>query len=130
MVRKNANSTAALRARRGVALPDFLEEFRSYRCIVWDAVLAASRQEREAADQALAAARTLIRHIGLSTAEASAAYLEAQQLLLADSDRVRRDLLEDLLAGRPPGNAARLAAAQAAGLDRDAPGLRRETRLS
>ena len=51
------------------------------------------------------------------TTEASAAYLEAQQLLLADSDRIRRDLLEDLLAGRDPESAAGLAAARDAGLD-------------
>jgi sugar diacid utilization regulator len=87
---------------------------------VWDAVLDASEQGGEAAEQALAAARTVIRHIDLATTEASAAYLEAQQLLLADGDRVRRDLLEDLLTGRRPATAAGLAAARAAGLEGDA----------
>lgn len=43
--------------------------------------------------------------------------LEAQQLLLAEGDRVRRDLLEDLLAGREPAPGPRLTAARAAGLD-------------
>ena len=62
----------------------------------------------------------MIRHIDLATTEASAAYLEAQQLLVADGDRARRDLLEDLLAGRPPATAAGLAAARAAGLEGDA----------
>lgn len=111
---------AALRARRGISLSDFLEAFRSYHNVVWDAVIDASRQSGEAAEQALAAARTVIRHIDLATTEASAAYLEAHQLLLADGDRVRRDVLEDLLAGKPPGTAAGLAAARAAGLERDA----------
>ena len=83
-------------------------------------MLDASRPGGEAADQALAAARTVIRHIDLATTEASAAYLEAQQLLVADGDRARRDLLEDLLAGRPPATAAGLAAARAAGLEGDA----------
>ncbi|MBV9804188.1 MAG: helix-turn-helix domain-containing protein [Solirubrobacterales bacterium] len=115
-----AGAHAALRARRGIALADFLEAFRSYHNVVWDAVLDASEQSGEAAQQALAAARTVIRHIDLATTQASAAYLEAQQLLLADSDRVRRDVLEDLLAGKPPGTAAGLAAARAAGLERDA----------
>src|ERR1700729_2354342 len=111
---------AALRARRGISLSDFLEAFRSYHNVVWDAVLDASRPGGEAADQALAAARTVIRHIDLATTEASAAYLEAQQLLVADGDRARRDLLEDLLAGRPPATAAGVAAARAAGLEGDA----------
>jgi hypothetical protein len=111
---------AALRARRGISLADFLEAFRSYHNVVWDAVLDASEQGGEAAEQALAAARTVIRHIDLATTEASAAYLEAQQLLLADGDRVRRDLLEDLLTGRRPATAAGLAAARAAGLEGDA----------
>jgi hypothetical protein len=110
---------AALRARRGISLADFLEAFRSYHNVLWDAVLDASLQGSEAADQALAAARTVIRHIDLATTEASAAYLEAQQLLVADGDRARRDLLEDLLAGRPPATAAGLAAARAAGLEAD-----------
>jgi hypothetical protein len=108
---------AALRARRAISLPDFLEAFRAYHNVVWDAVLAASQGSREAGEQALGAARTVIRHIDLATTEASAAYLEAQQLLLAEGDRVRRDLLEDLLAGRAPRTAAGLTAARAAGLD-------------
>lgn len=108
---------AALRARRGISLADFLEAFRSYHSVAWDAVLDASQANREAADQALEAARTVISYIDLATTAASAAYLEAQQLLLANGDRVRRDLLEDLLDARPPGTAAGLAAARAAGLD-------------
>jgi hypothetical protein len=111
---------AALRARRGISLADFLEAFRSYHNVVWDAVLDASRSDREAAEQGLEAARTVIRHIDLATTEASAAYLEAQQLLVADGDRARRDLLEDLLAGRPPATAAGLAAARSTGLEGDA----------
>ena len=108
---------AAMRARRGVPLADFLEAFRCYHNIVWDAVVDASRDSRGAADAALGAARAVIRHIDLATTAGSSAYLEAQQLLLADADRVRRDLLEDLLAARAPGTAAGLAAARAAGLE-------------
>ena len=110
---------AAMRARRGIALADFLEAFRCYHNVVWDAVLDAAREGGEARDEALAAARTVMHHIDLATTEAGAAYLEAQQLLLADSDRVRRDLLEDLLAGKPPATAAGMAAARTAGLEGD-----------
>jgi hypothetical protein len=107
---------AALRARTGIALADFLEAFRSYNVVVWDAVTQAARREPEAAAQALEAARAASLYVDLATTEASAAYLESRQLLLAGRDRVRRDLLEDLLAGRPPAAAASLAAARDAGL--------------
>jgi hypothetical protein len=111
---------AALRARRGISLVDFLEAFRSYHDVVWDSMVDAARESGVAGDEMLEAARTVIRYIDLATTEAGAAYLESQQLLLADGDRVRRDLLEDLLAARPPGTAAGLAAARAAGLEEEA----------
>lgn len=57
--------------------------------------------------------------IDQASTHAVQAYLEAQQLLLAEGDRVRRDLLEDLLAGRPPAAGPRLTAARAAGLASD-----------
>ena len=110
---------AARRARGGIPLADFLEAFRSYHGIVWDAVLDTSRQSRRAADQALAAARTVIGYVDLAATRASAAYLDAQQLLLANRDRVQRDLLEDLLDAGAPRTAAGLAAARAAGLEPD-----------
>src|SRR4051794_8578913 len=108
---------AALRARRGITLEDFLAAFRCYHAIVWDAMVDAAHAASAPADHALAIAGELLRYVDLATTEASAAFLEAQQLLLADSDRVRRDLLEDLLSGRDPEAAAGLAAARDAGLD-------------
>ena len=111
---------AALRTRRGVSLADFLEAFRAYHGVVWDAAVDAARDDRAAADEALRAARTMMRHIDLATTQAATAYVEAQQLLVADSDRAQRDLLEDLLAGRPPTTTAARAAAQAAALEADA----------
>jgi len=112
-----AGRHAAFRARRGIALEDFLAAFRCYHGIVWNAMVDAARDARAPADDALAIAGEMLRYVDLATTEASAAFLEAQQLLLADSDRVRRDLLEDLLAGREPEAAAGLAAARDAGLD-------------
>ena len=111
---------AALRARRGIALADFLEAFRCYHNVVWEAILESARDTHAPADEALAAAGSVLRYVDLATTESSAAFLEAQQLLLADSDRIRRDLLEDLLSGRDPATAAALAAAHEAGLDGDA----------
>jgi hypothetical protein len=102
---------AALRARRGLPLVDFLAAFRCFHEVMWDAILAAGGED------AVPAARALMVFIDFATTQAGAAYVEAQQLLLADSDRVRRDLLEDLLAGEPPRTAAGLAAARETGLD-------------
>ena len=62
----------------------------------------AAGDARASADDALAIAGALLGYVDMATTEASGAFLEAQQLLLADSDRVRRDLLEDLLSGRGP----------------------------
>jgi sugar diacid utilization regulator len=52
-----------------------------------------------------------------ASTHAADAFLEEQQQLMAEGDRVRRDLLEDLLAGREPAPGPRLAAARAAGLE-------------
>jgi sugar diacid utilization regulator len=111
---------AARRARQGIPLADFLAAFRTYHTIVWAAVVGASRADASVAEQALAAAGTVIGYVDLVTTHASAAYLDAQQLLLADSDRVRRDLLEDLLDDGSPQTAAGLAAAREAGLEPEA----------
>jgi PucR C-terminal helix-turn-helix domain/GGDEF-like domain len=108
---------AALRARRGISLIEFLEAFRCFHNVMWDAIVA------DGGDDALAGARALLTFVDLATTQAGNAYVEAQQLLVADSDRVRRDLLEDLLAGQPPSTAAGLAAAREAGLEGDAPCL-------
>ena len=57
---------AARRARAGIPLADFLEAFRIYHTILWDAVLEASAESRTAADQALAATRTVIGYVDLA----------------------------------------------------------------
>ncbi len=108
---------AALRARRGVPLADFLQAFRIGHRVIWDAIVEFAAEDAQAAAAALDAARLVMEFIDLASTHAAQAYLEAQQLLLAEGDRVRRDLLEDLLAGREPAPGPRLTAARAAGLD-------------
>jgi hypothetical protein len=108
---------AALRARRGVPLADFLHAFRIGHRVIWDAIQGFADLDDEAKDAALEAARLVMEFIDLASTHAAQAYLEAQQLLLAEGDRVRRDLLEDLLAGRAPIPGPRVSAARAAGLD-------------
>jgi sugar diacid utilization regulator len=60
--------------------------------------------------------RHLPRYFEVATAHAAEVYLEAQELLAATGERIRRDLLEDLLAGRELEPGPRLDAARAAGL--------------
>ncbi|MDA0161699.1 helix-turn-helix domain-containing protein [Solirubrobacter ginsenosidimutans] len=102
---------AALRARRGVPLADFMEAFRAYNAVLWDAL--------EDGGEALGAARAASLYIDLAATTASGAYLESEQLLAAGRDQVRRDLLEDLLEGTPPASAASLAVARDCGLEAD-----------
>ena len=108
---------AARRARSGFALPDFLQAFRAYHGALWRVLTEIVEENGLSGRATLEAARPVMDYIDLAATRAGEAYVEAQQLLLAEGDRVRRDLLDDLLAGRPPGSAARLAAARAAGLE-------------
>jgi sugar diacid utilization regulator len=103
-----------------IPLADFMHGFRVYMEVLWDALLDSAVDEpgREAA---LATAGVVIRYINSAATEAAEVYLEAERLLLAQGDRVRRDLLEDLLAGRPPTPGPKLTAARDAGLHPPAP---------
>jgi hypothetical protein len=98
-----------------IPLADFMQGFRVYMEILWEALLesAVDEQGRRAA---LESAGVVIRYINTAAAEAADVYLEAERLLLAQGDRVRRDLLEDLLAGRAPAPGPKLTAAREAGL--------------
>ena len=114
---------AALRARRGMSLADFLHAFRIGHHVLWDAIAQLAERDTAARGEALVAARLVMEFIDLASTHAAQTYLEAQQLLLAEGDRVRRDLLEDLLAGRDPSPGSRMGAARAAGLDSCGPCL-------
>ncbi len=97
---------AARRARTGFALQDFLQAFRTCHGVVWRVLV----EEHELSGRAtLEAARPVMDYIDLAATRAGEAYVEAQQLLLAEGDR------------REPGSAARLAAARAAGLEPGTP---------
>jgi HAD superfamily hydrolase (TIGR01509 family) len=93
---------AALRARHGVSLVDFLHAFRIGHRVIWDALLKLADKDADARAEALTAAGLVMEFIDEASTHAAEAYLDAQQLLLAEGDRVRRDLLEDLLGGREP----------------------------
>jgi sugar diacid utilization regulator len=103
-----------------IPLADFMHAFRIYNEVFWEALLESATGE-QARTVASELAGIVIRYINTSAAEAAEVYVEAEQLLLAEGDRVRRDLLEDLLAGRPPAPGPKLMAAHDAGLRAAAP---------
>jgi sugar diacid utilization regulator len=98
-----------------IPLAAFMQAFRIYQEEFWDALLASADTEAARAS-AMDAAGTIIRYINMAAAEAADVYLEAERLLHAQGERTRRDLLEDLLAGRAPAPGSKLTAAREAGL--------------
>jgi hypothetical protein len=98
-----------------IPLGDFMHAFRMYHEVVWN-VLLESASDEDTRAVALEAAGVLMRYINTAASEAGEAYVEAERLALAQGDRVRRDLLDDLLAGRPPAPGPKLMAARDAGL--------------
>jgi sugar diacid utilization regulator len=98
-----------------IPLAAFMQAFRIYQEEFWDALLLSATSDAERRS-AMEAAGTIIRYINVAATEAAEVYLESERLLHAQGERVRRDLLEDLLAGRPPAPGPKLTAARAAGL--------------
>jgi PucR C-terminal helix-turn-helix domain/GGDEF-like domain len=105
---------AARRGRR-VSLTEFVQAFYVGERVLWDAAidLADDDDSRRAT---LAFASRLPRYFEVATTHAAEVYLETQEQLAATGERIRRDLLEDLLAGRALEPGPRLDAAHAAGL--------------
>jgi sugar diacid utilization regulator len=110
---------ATQRSRAGLPLRDFMHAFRIGHRHIWEALLAAVDDE-ETREAALGTVGPVIDYINLASTHAAEVYVEVEQLLHAHGERVRRDLLEDLLGGRQPEPGPRLEAAREAGLTADA----------
>jgi hypothetical protein len=110
---------ATRRVAQGISLADFLQAFRVGQLTLWQGVLDAASGDAEAREAALSAVAQLMGVIELGSTIAAEAYVEAQQHELAESDRVRRDLLEDLLARRAAFTGHKRAIVRAAGLGPD-----------
>ena len=114
---------ATRRVAQGISLADFLQAFRIGQLTLWQGVLDAAGQDARARDAALLIVAQIMQVIELGSTVAGEAYVAAQQHALAESDRVRRDLLEDLLARRAspggPQQAPKRALLRAAGLGPD-----------
>ena len=105
---------AARRAKR-VPVADFVRAFYVGERVLWDAALSLADDE-QSRQAALALASHLPRYFEVATTHAAEVYVEAQEQLAATGERIRRDLLEDLLAGRELELGPRLDAARAVGL--------------
>ncbi|MFJ9389349.1 PucR family transcriptional regulator [Nocardioides sp. NPDC101246] len=110
---------AANRVRQGVALADFLQAFRLGQVALWERIVEIAAPDPETSQAALAAAAHVMQVIEVGSTVAAEAYLNTQQLELAEGDRIRRDLVEDLLAGREVPAGPRLEVARSCGLERD-----------
>ena len=106
---------AAQRVGR-VSVADFIHAFQVGQHVVLDASIALAVDE--SSRRAVLSLVTLIaRYFDLTIAHAADVYLESEELLASTGERLRRDLLEDLLEGIAPPPGPRLDAARAAGLD-------------
>jgi sugar diacid utilization regulator len=106
------------RARIGLPLADYLRSLRLGQRRLWEELItiAGRRSGSFLAD----ATRNVMDFIDYAAVVAAEVYLEEQQTLLAEADRVRRDLLEELLLGREPAPGPGRAIARSAGLHRSA----------
>jgi hypothetical protein len=112
---------AAQRVGR-VSVADFIHAFQVGQHVLLDTSIAIATDDTSR--RAVLSLVTLIaRYFDVAIAHAADVYLEAEQLLASTGERVRRDLLEDLLVGTPPPPGPRLDAARAAGLDQRSPCL-------
>ncbi len=110
---------ATHRVVQGISLADFLQAFRIGQLTLWQGVLDAARDDPQARDAALLLVAQIMQVIELGSTVAGEAYMEAQQHQLAERDRVRRDLIEDLLARRTSFAGRKLSILRAAGLGPD-----------
>jgi sugar diacid utilization regulator len=110
---------ATYRARSGVPLADFMHAFRIGQREIWRA-LAAGAVDDETRDAAVSVVEQVIEYVNLASTHAAEVYAEVEGLLQAQGERVRRDLLGELIEGRLPEPGPRLDAAREAGLDPEA----------
>ncbi len=112
---------AMRRVDLGVGLADFLKAFRVGQITLWEDITAAVAEQSLSADAALQLVGPMLRTVEVGSTVAAETYLEAQQYQLADSARLARDLLEDLLLGNPPTVEARVDALRRVGITDETP---------
>jgi sugar diacid utilization regulator len=114
-------AAAMRRARVGLALEDYINAYRVGEKVLWDAILATAGETSLGHEAALTLVAPVMRYIDFVTTHAAHAYVEFQQYEVAEADRERRDLVEQLLNAELPAEGTLLAAAQGYGIGRDSP---------
>ncbi len=105
---------AALRVER-LSVADFIHAFHIGQRVLWDATLTLAHDD--ASRRAVLGLVTyIVRYFDIATIHAAEVYLEAEQLLSAAGERLRRDVLENLIAGVAPAPGPRLEAVLDSGL--------------
>jgi hypothetical protein len=99
-----------------IPIAEFVNAFYVGEGVLWEAALASARDD-DSRRAALVFASHLPRYFEVATTHAAEVYIEAEEQLAATGERIRRDLLEDLVAGVPVAAGPRLDAARAAGLE-------------
>ena len=112
---------ATRRARAGLALEDYMAAYRVGEKVLWDAVVWTAGRSPQGQEAALTLAAPLMRYVDFVTTHAARAYVEFQQFAVADADRERRDLLEQLLTGEWPAQPELRAAAEGYGVGPETP---------
>ena len=110
---------ASRRVVQGITLADFLQAFRIGQLTLWQGVLDAAGDDPVARDAALSIVAHIMQIVELGSTIAAEAYLAAQQQVVAEGDRVRRDLVDDLLARRTSPAGPKRGLLRAAGLEPD-----------
>lgn len=105
-----AREAARRRVRQGIPLDGLLQAFRVGHRTVWEAIVNEGAASEDGRDAAIALVRPAMEYIDICSTQVAEAYLKEEQRLDASADRERRDLLEDLLAGRLPAPGERPAA--------------------
>jgi hypothetical protein len=82
---------ASRRVVQGITLADFLQGFRIGQLTLWQGVLDAAGDDPVARDAALSVVARIMEMTELGSTVAAEAYAGAQQQVLAEGDRVRRD---------------------------------------
>jgi PucR C-terminal helix-turn-helix domain/GGDEF-like domain len=105
-----------------IPIAEFVNAFYVGERVLWEAALASAHDD-DSRRAALVFASHLPRYFEVATTHAAEVYIEAEEQLAATGERIRRDLLEDLVAGVPVAAGPRMDAARAAGLEPDVPCL-------
>ena len=115
-----ARGPATRRARAGLGLEDYINAFRVGHRVFWDALLDSAGDSAGGREAALTLATPLMRYCEVASTHAGHVFTETLHRTVADADRDRRELLEQLLAGELPAHGPLRRLAQATGVAPDA----------